>query len=277
MLPLLLTSTAHAFVPLHIARKSQALQTKTENIRTSSQNRYERNYPRPTPSTKLFATQLQKPPVLAGDLVYPVKAVLNGLKNMQPCAAVYAVLDNTYKRGGATGDDWSSCVYIDGTQDLYTALSAHVANEGADSVSHVRVVSFSVRHEEKMVAQAREWVSLADGAGAKLVRDKWSQRILSTKPSFFYFCDFVDENEEAIDDECEIFYMSRISDAEGEDEEEVMGQVLEFSEVSEEIKAKAAVAKEKLAASVKLSKDAAEAKKLKQADGVSYDLVVCFI
>eukprot|EP00814_Leptocylindrus_danicus_P010807 CAMPEP_0116011938 /NCGR_PEP_ID=MMETSP0321-20121206/4844_1 /TAXON_ID=163516 /ORGANISM="Leptocylindrus danicus var. danicus, Strain B650" /LENGTH=405 /DNA_ID=CAMNT_0003481223 /DNA_START=242 /DNA_END=1455 /DNA_ORIENTATION=+ len=175
---------------------------------------------------------------------------------------VYAVLDNTYKRGDS--NDWSSCVYIDGTQDLHAALSAHMANEGPDSVSHVRVMSFSMRDEEKMVAQAREWVGLADGAGAKLVRDKWSQRIVSAKPSFFYFCDFVDENDEVVEDECEIFYMSHKE----ENDEEVVGQVLDFGEVNEEIKARAAAAKEKLAAGAKKAKEAAEARKIKKEDEV---------
>ena len=67
-------------------------------------------------------------------------------------------------------------MYIDGTQDLYTALSAHVAEKGSEIVSHVRVVSYNVPIDEKMRGQMREWIGLADGAGsAKLMRDKWSQ------------------------------------------------------------------------------------------------------
>jgi len=67
-----------------------------------------------------------------------------------------------------------------------------------------------------------------------------------------------------VEDECEIFYMSH----EEENGEEVVGQVLDFGEVNEEIKARAAAAKEKLAAGAKKAREAAEACKVKKEDKV---------
>mmetsp|Transcript_629 Transcript_629/g.1006 ORF Transcript_629/g.1006 Transcript_629/m.1006 type:complete len:434 (-) Transcript_629:71-1372(-) len=183
-IPLLLAAEvlrANSYIPLHVCNELQALRSKAYNKAQRPTFTHPASSSSSSSTTALFSSSQQQsqaqkraPPIFGGDLIYPLKVVLNGLQNTLPCTAVYAVLDSTYKRG-EPGADWSSCVYIDGTPDLYTALSAHVAEKGSENVAHVRVVSYNVPNDEKMRGQMREWVGLADGAGAKLVRDKWSQ------------------------------------------------------------------------------------------------------
>lgn len=126
-------------------------------------------------------------PVLNGKRVLPFKVLTAGLAGHQ-VAAVYAVLDSTYRRNT---DGWEAVVHVGCSQDLASSLQAHVDKHGANSVAHLRALSFSFPQPNAMQDVAQQWRQLAVEAGANL-HPEWGDDVLD----YLY-----DEDDDDDDDE----------------------------------------------------------------------------
>ena len=104
-------------------------------------------------------------PVLNGKMVLPCKIVANGLEGHK-VAAVYAVMNNTYKRGKTKG--WKECVYVGTTEDLQSLLGEYLEKHGAETVAHIRALSFTFPQPDAMNEVAEDWRQQAMDAGAIL-------------------------------------------------------------------------------------------------------------
>ena len=104
-------------------------------------------------------------PVLNGKMVLPFKVMASGLKDHK-VAAVYAILNSDYKRG--SGDGWEHGEFVGVSTDLDESLQALLADQGNDTVAHVRALSFSFPQLDAMEEIASQWRTMAQEAGANL-------------------------------------------------------------------------------------------------------------
>jgi Fe-S cluster biogenesis protein NfuA len=128
-------------------------------------------------------------PVFDGKRVLPYKVLSAGLKGQSPVAAVYAVLNSSYKRGQ---DGWETALHVGVTQDLQASLSCHTEQE--HEVAHVRALSFADPQPNAMQQVVQQWRELAQEAGAAL-ESSWADDVLS------YLYDDDDEIDDDVDDD----------------------------------------------------------------------------
>eukprot|EP00956_Cyclotella_meneghiniana_P004292 scaffold5287_cov40-Cyclotella_meneghiniana.AAC.1 len=77
-----------------------------------------------------------------------------GLKGHK-VAAVYAVLNSGYKRG--SGDGWEFAEHISITKDLASDINHFLNLKGADTVAHIRALSFAYPQKSTMEDFADSW------------------------------------------------------------------------------------------------------------------------
>uniref|UniRef100_A0A7S2IGB4 NIF system FeS cluster assembly NifU C-terminal domain-containing protein n=1 Tax=Helicotheca tamesis TaxID=374047 RepID=A0A7S2IGB4_9STRA len=105
---------------------------------------------------------LQNAPTLNGKMVLPLKVMMSGLKSDNKVAAVYAVINNQYKRGG---DGWEQCEYVGVTRNLSNALQSHLSVHGSSIVANVRALTFAYPQRAAMEDVASIWRGTAAQAG----------------------------------------------------------------------------------------------------------------
>lgn len=86
--------------------------------------------------------------------------------------AVYAILNSNYKRG--SGEGWEHAQHISITKDLAHDISHFLKSQGADSVAHVRAMSFSYPQKAVMEDFATGWKVKAMEVGNE-VGDGWGR------------------------------------------------------------------------------------------------------
>jgi Fe-S cluster biogenesis protein NfuA len=106
-------------------------------------------------------------PVLNGKRVLPFKVMSAGLKGQKAVAAVYAVMNDDFKKA-ADSEGWQSVVYVGVSQDLQSTLQRHAETHGASKVAHIRALTFSFPQPNAMQAVAQQWRELGNEAGANL-------------------------------------------------------------------------------------------------------------
>ena len=129
-----------------------------------------------------------KTPILNGKRVLPYKIMTGGIKGQPAVAAVYAILNQSYKRGQ---EGWDAAVHIGVTQDLDQCLERLVEKFGMEQVAHVRALSFSYPQPAAMQEVASEWKETAVEAGAQL-DDSWADDTLN----YLYDDDDDDDDDE---------------------------------------------------------------------------------
>jgi Fe-S cluster biogenesis protein NfuA len=142
-----------------------------------------------TPTTQAPA------PTLNGKRVLPFKVLAGGLKGSKT-AAVYAVLNSTFKRGS---EGWEVAEYVGISQDLDATLQAHFEHHGGEKVAHIRALSFSFPQPNAMQDVAQQWRELARSAGAVLEGSVWENDAMD-----FLF----DEDDDDDDDDDEDWSMA---------------------------------------------------------------------
>jgi Fe-S cluster biogenesis protein NfuA len=113
-------------------------------------------------------------PTLNGKRVLPFKVLAGGLKGSK-IAAVYAVLNSTFKRGS---EGWEAAEFIGVTQDLDASLQAHFEQHGSEKVAHIRGLSFSFPQPNAMQDVAQQWRDQARTAGAVLQESGWANNAM---------------------------------------------------------------------------------------------------
>ena len=139
-------------------------------------------------------------PTLNGKRVLPFKVLAGGLKGSK-IAAVYAVLNSTFKRGS---EGWEVAEYIGVSQDLDATLQAHSEHHGGEKVAHIRALSFSFPQPNAMQDVAQQWRELARSAGAVLDGSVWENDAMD-----FLF----DDDDDDDDDDDEDYSMAMTSQA----------------------------------------------------------------
>jgi Fe-S cluster biogenesis protein NfuA len=139
-------------------------------------------------------------PTLNGKRVLPFKVLAGGLKGSK-IAAVYAVLNSTFKRGS---EGWEVAEYVGVSQDLDSTLRAHFEHHGGEKVAHIRALSFSFPQPNAMQDVAQQWRDLARSAGAVLEESGWANDAMD-----FLF----DEDDDDDDDDDEDWSMAMTSQA----------------------------------------------------------------
>lgn len=104
-------------------------------------------------------------PVLNGKMVLPFKVMTSGLKDHK-VAAVYAVLNSNYKRG--SGEGWEHVQFVSVSNDLEESLQGLLADQGKETVAHVRALSFSFPQSQAMEEVASQWRAQVKEAGGHL-------------------------------------------------------------------------------------------------------------
>jgi len=118
-----------------------------------------------TTTAAAAATEISKAPTLNGKMVLPVKAMTGGLKGHK-VAAVYAILNSSYKRG--SGEGWEHVQHVSITRDLAADLSYFLTQKGPTSVSHIRALSFSYPQKATMEDFANGWRGKVQEAGGNV-------------------------------------------------------------------------------------------------------------
>ena len=97
------------------------------------------------------AEELAKAPTFNGQLVLPIKIIMNGLKGHK-VAAVYAV--QVEKQNG-----WGAVKHISITKDLYGDLDALI-DEFGSQIGFVRALSFAYPQKSAMTEVAQRWAGM---------------------------------------------------------------------------------------------------------------------
>jgi len=171
------------------------------------------------PSSKLYSAaneEISKAPTLNGKVVLPTKAMTAGLKGHK-VAAVYAVLNSNYKRG--SGEGWQHVEHVSITRDLASDINYFLAQKGADSVAHVRAMSFSYPQKAVMEDYANGWrVKVHDAGGdtgrnwgmvPSEARDEVAAQAEATTESDYDYDDEDDMDEDELDDYIQMMAESR--------------------------------------------------------------------
>jgi len=108
----------------------------------------------------------QPAPVLDGQRVLPFKIMKAGL-NGHKVAAVYALLNSDFKRGG---EGWDVVEYVGVSMDLDASLKEHSETLGASKTAHVKALSFAIPSKAGMDDWAKKWRTLAEEAGGNTIR-----------------------------------------------------------------------------------------------------------
>jgi Fe-S cluster biogenesis protein NfuA len=140
-------------------------------------------------------------PTFNGKRVLPFKILAGGLKGSK-VAAVYAVLNSTFKRGS---EGWEVAEYVGVSQDLDATLQAHFEHHGGEKVAHIRALSFSFPQPNAMQDVAQQWREMARSAGAVLDGSIWENDAMD-----FLFDEDDDDDD---DDDDEDYSMAMTSQA----------------------------------------------------------------
>lgn len=144
------------------------------------------------PSSPVTAPPSPPPPILNGKRVLPYKIVMGALKGQKRVAAVYAVLDSSYRRGT---EGWEAVAHVGVAPDLASTLQSLQESDATElRVAHVRALSFSFPEPNSMQSVAAEWRALAREAGADL-DESWASAYLFDEDD-----DEDDDDEFGVDD-----------------------------------------------------------------------------
>lgn len=113
------------------------------------------------------STPILKAPTFNGQLILPIKVVLNGLKGHNKVAAVYAIQPR--KQNG-----YSAVTYISITKDLLTDLQS-LTEKYPGQIEYIRALSFSYPQKAAMQDVAQRWEAMVLQEGGKLGLEEGSQ------------------------------------------------------------------------------------------------------
>jgi len=113
-------------------------------------------------------SELSKPPTFNGQLILPVKIVLNGLQNHK-VAAVYAIQPNRT-------NGYAAVTHISITKDLKADLESLISymdegkgnGKGSKQIGFVRALSFAYPQKTAMEEVMQRWISMVIGEGGSL-------------------------------------------------------------------------------------------------------------
>jgi Fe-S cluster biogenesis protein NfuA len=116
-------------------------------------------------SLALCAAEINAAPTLDGTRILPYKVLRGGLAGHK-VAAVYAILDASYKRGSSSTDGWDAARYVGVANDVATRLLLHARQH---EVAYVRAMSFATPNDPMAMQEiVRQWKTKALDAGANL-------------------------------------------------------------------------------------------------------------
>jgi Fe-S cluster biogenesis protein NfuA len=144
--------TPHSHSPLSLSRtiKHSALTHRSPKEQTSV--RRNRHALHQSTNSEEFA----KAPTFNGQLILPIKVIMNGLKGHK-VAAVYAV--QSEKQNG-----WGAVKHVSITKDLYGDLDAMIEEFGSQ-IAFVRALSFAYPQKTAMTEVAQRWAGMVAEEG----------------------------------------------------------------------------------------------------------------
>jgi Fe-S cluster biogenesis protein NfuA len=145
------TDSVESFAFTHHLTTGTTTTTTTTNLNLSSE-----------------PTELNKAPTFNGQLILPVKVVLNGLQNHK-VAAVYAIQPSRTK-------GYAAVTHISITKDLKADLNSLISymdqgkgnGKGSKQIGFVRALSFAYPQKTAMEEVMQRWVSMVIGEGGTL-------------------------------------------------------------------------------------------------------------
>jgi len=168
-----LSLPASAFVPSHHVPSSRpVVVVPTGNIIASSSPSPSQLSASTEESASATTADAEPAPQFNGKTILPMRVLSAGLRGHK-VAAVYAVLNSSYKKKKAGGDGWEHCEHVGITRDLGDALATHLAAHGKKDVAHVRAWSFAFPQRAVMEDMASQWRAKAADAGGNAPNMDW--------------------------------------------------------------------------------------------------------